>query len=134
MFGELKFKSIVKIKINSFWPAIAALIVTTFLFCLPGGEFPKATWLDKIHLDKFVHVGLFSVLVFLWILPPRSRTNDKPKVNRIYFWIIVVFVAYGVAIEFIQVNFIPHRSFDFFDIVADAVGCAFGGVAAKKTS
>jgi VanZ family protein len=122
-----------KIRITSFWPAIVALIGATLLFCLPGQELPRINWLDKIHFDKIAHVGLFSVLVFLWILPPRSRVTDKQKINRMYLWIAVAFVAYGIAIEFIQVNFVPHRSFDFFDIVANTVGCAFGGIAASKT-
>jgi VanZ family protein len=122
-----------KIRITSFWPAIFTLIGATFLFCLPGQEFPRINWLDEIHFDKIAHVGLFSVLVFLWILPPRSRVTDKQKINRMYLWIAGAFVGYGIAIEFIQVNFVPHRSFDFFDIVANTIGCAFGGIAASKT-
>lgn len=124
----------VRIRITSFWPAIVVLIIATFLFCLPGEEFPHITWLDQIHFDKFAHIGLFSLLVFLWILPPQSRITDKQKVNRLYLWIALGFVVYGIAIEFIQLNFVPHRSFDFFDIVANAVGCAFGGFAAKTNS
>ena len=123
-----------KIRITSFWPAVVALVVATLLFCLPGQEFRHINWLDKIHFDKFAHIGLFSVLVFLWILPPLSRVTDKQKINRMYLWIAVAFVAYGIAIEFIQLNFVPHRSFDFFDIVANTIGCAFGGIAASKTA
>jgi VanZ family protein len=46
----------------------------------------------------------------------------------------LAFLVYGIAIEFIQRNFVPHRSFDFFDIVADAVGCVVGFIVAKKIS
>lgn len=123
-----------KIRITSFWPAVVALIVATFLFCLPGQEFPHINWLDKIHFDKIAHIGLFSVLVFLWILPPQSRINDKQKVKRMYLWIALAFVFYGICIEFIQLNFVPHRSFDVFDIVANTVGCAFGGIVANSNS
>jgi hypothetical protein len=121
-----------KIRVTSFWPAITALIIATILFCLPGEEFPKPSWLDNLHIDKFVHIGLFSVLVFLWILPPRAR-SDKQKVNQMYLWITLAFFAYGIGIEFIQLNFIPHRSFDVLDVVADGIGCAFGVIAASKT-
>jgi|SRR5687768_7630467 VanZ family protein len=127
-------KTVLKIRITSFWPGILALAVATTLFCLPGREFPRINWLDKIHFDKIAHIGLFSVLVFLWILPPRSRITDKKKTNSMYLWIATAFVAYGIAIEFIQLNFVAHRSFDFFDIVANTVGCAFGGFVASKTS
>jgi len=122
----------VKIRITSFWPAVVALIVITFLFCLPGNEFPRINFF--IHFDKLVHVGLFSILVFLWILPPQSRTSDKQKINKIYVWIALAFVCYGVFIEIIQLNFVPNRSFDLFDILANTVGCAFGGIVAKTNS
>ena len=127
-------QKLLKIRITSFWPAVVALIVATFLFCLPGQEFPHINWLDKIHFDKFAHIGLFSVLVFLWILPPQSRINDKQKVKRMYLWVALAFVFYGICIEFIQLNFVPYRSFDVFDIVANTVGCAFGGIVAKSNS
>ena len=121
-----------KIQIKSFWPAILALAVATFLFCLPGAEFPKATWLDKIYFDKLVHIGLFLVLVFLWILPSVARVSDIHTMEKVCLGIALAFVAYGIGIEFVQKNFIPHRSFDLFDIIADTAGCALGWVAATK--
>jgi VanZ family protein len=123
----------VKIQIKSFWPAIVALIVATFLFCIPGDEFPEANWLDKIYFDKLVHIALFLTLVFLWVLPLRERSNDGRTMERISLTITLAFVAYGIGIEFIQQNFIPHRSFDFFDIVADSAGCVLGWLAARKS-
>jgi VanZ family protein len=116
----------VRIEIKSFLPGILGFIVATMLFCLPGEEFPEAGWLDQLHLDKFIHVGLFIMLVVLWCLPAGYRLENKKRVDTIYIWITVAFIIYGIAIEFIQRNFIPHRSFDFFDIVADAIGCGLG--------
>ena len=124
----------VRIRITSFWPAVVALIIITFLFCLPGNEFPRISFLDRIHFDKIVHIGLFSILVFLWILPPQSRISDKQKIKKVYLWIALAFVFYGIFIEVIQLNFVPNRSFDFVDILANTVGCAFGGIVAKTNS
>ena len=121
-----------KIQIKSFWPAIVALLIATLLFCLPGDEFPEARWLDKIYFDKLVHIGLFLVLVFLWILPFLSGTKDNQVRQKIYLWTTLAFVAYGIGIEFVQLNFIPHRSFDISDIGADSVGCILGWIAATK--
>ena len=123
-----------KIQIHSFWPAIAGLIIATLLFCLPGQEFPEAGWLDQIHFDKVVHVGLFAMLVILWSLPLRSRVGDQGKLSRMHLGITLAYILYGVAIEFIQRDFIPHRSFDVFDIVADAVGCVVGWIMVKRIS
>jgi VanZ family protein len=122
-----------KIQIKSYWPAVFGLIAATMLFCLPGEEFPEAGWLEDIQLDKIVHVGLFFTLVVLWCLPSGIRTSQK-RINRVYLYITLAFFAYGIAIEFIQRNFVPHRSFDFFDIVADSIGCVAGFVIARKIS
>lgn len=123
-----------RIQINTFWPAVFGLIVATMLFCLPGEEFPEASWLEDIQLDKLVHIGLFFVLVVLWCLPSASSINNRHRLNRVYAWITFAFLVYGVAIEFIQRDFVPHRSFDFFDIVADGIGCVVGFVVARKIS
>ncbi len=122
-----------EIQIKTYWPAILGLVTATILFCLPGEEFPEAGWLEDIQLDKIVHVGLFFTLVILWCLPSGARTS-RERTNRVYIYITLAFLVYGIAIEFIQRNFVPHRSFDVFDIVADAVGCVVGFIVAKKIS
>lgn len=121
-----------KAQIKSFWPAIVGLIIATLLFCLPGEEFPEAGWMDELHLDKFIHVGLFIMLVVLWCLPSGYRLENKKRINTRYIQIALAFVIYGIAIEFIQRHFIPHRSFDFFDIIADAGGCVVGLILVRK--
>ena len=121
-----------KIQIKSFLPAIGGLVFATLLFCLPGDEIPDAGWLDDLQLDKVVHIGLFTMLVFLWCLPMQSRFHEKRQLNKAHLWVALAFAAYGIVIEFIQRDFIPYRSFDFFDIVADVVGCVIGWIAARK--
>lgn len=121
-----------KIQINSFWPAVVGFVIATLLFCLPGEKFPEAGWLDQIHFDKVVHIGLFAMLVVLLSLPFRSRLKSLRRLNQLYVWIMMGYIAYGIAIEFIQKDFIPHRSFDVFDIVADTVGCVTGYLVVRR--
>jgi VanZ family protein len=45
---------------------------------------------------------------------------------RLFLKIATVFLIYGIAIEFIQKYFIPNRSFDLGDIMADMVGISLG--------
>jgi VanZ family protein len=52
----------------------------------------------------------------------------------VYLLITLVYIVYGIAIEFIQRDFIPHRSFDLFDIVADTLGCVVGWIVVKRIS
>ncbi|MBA4054010.1 MAG: hypothetical protein C0490_04795 [Marivirga sp.] len=115
-----------KISIRTFWFASVALIGATILFCLPGEEFPQEDWFAKIFLDKWIHVGLFAGLTGLWCLPLIHRIDEIQKLRSLFVLIALGFVVYGVVIEFIQGNFIPHRSFGIDDMIADAIGCGVG--------
>lgn len=104
----------------SILPAIGWLIICTVLLVLPGSAFPKEDWLSKIWFDKWVHIGLFAIMVVLWCWGLKEKLKEK------YILVSVAALAYGVAMEFIQQYFIVNRSFDIGDIVADAVGCLIG--------
>ena len=100
--------------------ALVWLIIMSVLFFLPGSALPKEHWLDAIHFDKWVHVGLFAVLVFLW----RSSFNQEFK-N--YNWMLLLSaLLYGLAVEFIQKYWVPNRSFDLYDVLADSIGSVVG--------
>lgn len=116
-----------KLRSKSFSLAIAVgyFIIATYLLTLPGSQFPKITWMDKIPLfDKWVHIGLFAVLTFLWCRIVKTK--------RQFATVAVICFIYGIIIEFIQHYCIPFRGFEGWDIVADAVGCVVGFLVAKK--
>ncbi len=115
-----------KIPIRSFWPAIFTFVLATFLFCLPGKKLPEQDWLSFIHIDKWVHVGLFAVLVSFWCLPLIFRIPDRKRTFNIFKWIALIAFGYGVLMEFVQENFIPFRTFGIDDMIADAIGCGIG--------
>jgi len=102
---------------------IAALIFFTILFCLPGSAFPKEDWLTKISFDKFVHIGIFTVLLFLWCRALRVDSLSG------YFIAIIVAVMYGLLIELIQDRLITNRSWDMGDVIADFAGSLVGVLA-----
>lgn len=41
-------------------------------------------------------------------------------------------IAYGVAMEFVQRDFVANRSFDIMDILADALGALLGFLVIKR--
>ena len=102
---------------------IAALIFFTILFCLPGSAFPKDDWLSKISFDKFVHIGIFTVLLFLWTRALQAYSLAS------YIIFIIVAVLYGLLIEFVQDRLVTNRSWDMGDVVADFAGSIIGVVA-----
>ena len=62
-----------KLSIKNFIPGIAWFFVILILICLPGEDIPSPSgwwnWINLIHFDKLVHMGIFAVLTVLFILP-----------------------------------------------------------------
>lgn len=108
-------------------PAIAWFILITFLLTIPGNNLPSEDWLDKIWFDKWVHIGLFAVLSFLlcwwWYKSQRSFASRR----NAFLYAIIVCIIYGIIMEFVQKYWIPNRSFDVYDILADSLGSILGG-------
>jgi len=111
---------------SSFIPAICWFIFSTLLLIIPGSELPGEDWMGKIWLDKWIHIGMFSIMVILWCLPISLKRFDNNKLKIIFLYCGIVWLLYGIGMEFIQKFYIPNRSFDAGDIVADATGCTIG--------
>ena len=103
--------------------ATAWFLFISFLFFLPGNDLPSDSWLDKIpFFDKLVHVGFFFVLIWLWLWA-YGITNSIGKFKMF----LLIAVAYGLMVEFIQLWFVAGRSFDLLDWTADSIGTITGG-------
>ena len=102
------------------------LIILTFLLAIPGNAFPKENWLDKIWFDKWVHIGLFAIMVILWCWAMLKICSVGARLRTLFIWIGLASLVYGIGMEFVQKYFINNRSFDEGDIIADAVGCVLG--------
>jgi VanZ family protein len=110
----------------SFIPAITWFIISVVLLTIPGSAFPKENWLDKIWFDKWVHIGMFAAMVTLWCWAMLKIYSISTRLRSIFIWIGLLSLIYGIGMEFVQKYFIPNRSFDEGDIIADAVGCTLG--------
>jgi hypothetical protein len=89
------------------------------LLCLPGNNFPGNDLFDIPHLDKIVHVVLFGAFVGLWCYYLSGRISVQHQLKRLFFVVFLFAVMNGIVIEYIQFYFIPFRSFDDGDIIAD---------------
>ncbi len=110
--------------------AISWLIISIILLTLPGTAFPTEDWLDKIWFDKWVHIGMFGIMVLLWCAALRSliASSSLTAIKKTFLIIAFACLVYGILMEFVQLYFVAHRSFDYGDIIADAVGCAAGWI------
>ncbi|HTM91138.1 MAG TPA: VanZ family protein [Flavisolibacter sp.] len=102
------------------WVAITWLLIISILFFLPGSALPKENWLNRIYFDKLVHIGFFGLLLFLW------RSSFNWNYGGYHWRLLSLALLYGFFVEFIQLWFVPNRSFDLYDVAADMTGAIIG--------
>ena len=111
-----------KISIKKFLPGIAWFFIVLVVICLPGGDIPKAGWLDTIYLDKWVHTGMFGVLTVLFCSPLHKSDYSTQKRINYFIKIALAVCLWGLTTEFIQRFYVAGRSFDLLDWAADSFG------------
>lgn len=112
------------LKIN-FLLLLAWTVLITVLLTLPGSALPKEGWLDFLHPDKWIHLVIFAVLV--WLTDRVIKKQEWPGGHPPNMGLIqAVCFLYGAGMEVVQHYLIPNRSFDVWDIVADGAGCLVG--------
>jgi VanZ family protein len=102
-------------------PALLWFGLILYLLTIPGEELPEVNWMDGLPIDKVVHITLFLVLVLLsyWGIV-STKPGKYPKRKLLYLGIAAI--VYGIVLEFVQKYWVPNRSFDGWDIVADGTG------------
>ena len=69
---------------------------------------------------------MFFIMVLLWCRAMFQKGYEIKRLKNIFLWLAIIWTIYGVGMEFVQRYFIPNRSFDPGDIMADAAGCGIG--------
>lgn len=73
--------------------------------------------------DKLFHLVVFGILGFL-LMGSLQSSPDGYRQRQIWLVTLVV-MLYGISDEFHQ-HFVPGRSVDVYDVLADAVGGLLG--------
>ncbi len=94
--------------------AILYTIVVTIAFLIPSIEEKP---IDIKNFDKALHVFIYVMLVFLWLLYFRNRLNPK-----IWCYILATIFLYGIIIEVLQMMLTTYRTGDYLDVLANTVG------------
>ncbi len=116
---------------KNFWPAIVWAIVIFLLCSAPGKSIPSADWMRWINVDKWVHAFLYFVLFLTCYNGYRKFAGNW----KIYFILsFAICVAYGIGIELVQAFFLPDRSGDVPDAVANSMGSVFAVLAIRTWS
>ncbi|MGB4844496.1 MAG: VanZ family protein [Ferruginibacter sp.] len=109
--------------IKKFVPGIIWFFLILTAISIPGYDLPEVdNWLIEINFDKFIHVGLFAVLAFLFMYPlVKSNLTAKQK-WQYCIKITLATIIWGLCTELIQKFFIPGRSYNLSDFAADGLG------------
>jgi len=100
------------------FPAIMWAIIIFVASAIPTRYFPP---IKIFRYDKFIHIGLFFILgLFVY------RAINSIAQKHLFNWVIAfvsfaIVMLYGVLDEMHQ-GFVPGRSVDVWDAVADTIG------------
>lgn len=109
----MKLKELVIKLLENKYLAFAVTLIIFVLCTMPSENLPKTN-------DKTAHFVVFAGWAFCW----QFAFKNYPKT-------LILGVTYGILIEFWQgslpISF--HRSFDWYDALADGVGVIIGLIA-----
>ncbi len=102
-----------------------ALIILV-LCGIPGRDIPHISFLELLSFDKFVHAGIFFVLILLTVRGFLMQSRFKALQKKSKWIAFVLCVIYGGSLEILQGTVFEGRSADVFDFIANGFGCAMG--------
>jgi hypothetical protein len=128
-----RFSAIKKSIFNSFIPGVLWWIFVLVLMCTPGKDLPRlGSWTELISLDKIIHVLVFGLMVYLFSRPLYQKNLSNREKKQLFAKIAIASAIWGLTIEFIQHFWIPGRSLDILDFVADSLGCLLAYIYCKR--
>ena len=111
---------------RKFFHWLPAIVWAIGLFILSAWTSPPKVGEAMPHMDKAVHWILFSGQC--WFVALALRRSHKLTLPATLAFAILIASAYGAVDEFHQ-RFVPHRTCDIADWVADTLGAAAGAAA-----
>ncbi|MBC7851635.1 MAG: VanZ family protein [Chitinophagaceae bacterium] len=107
---------------RKFYFPLGWTVFTIVLLCLPGKAIPGLGLFGIKHIDKLVHIFLFGGFVLFWSIWISHRITASSSRSLLVIFITIISIKIGIVLEFVQDAYIPLRSFDVWDIWADAFG------------
>lgn len=104
-----------------FW-VISAVLWTTTVIALATSPDLQSSWIMKTVGDKVIHALAFTVGAVVWIRAIEGAGRAKLSAAMTYGSAAVLLI--GVAIELLQ-RYVPRRSSDIHDFLADVAGVLF---------
>lgn len=114
------------------WQAMLWALIILVLCGIPGKDIPHISFLELLSFDKFVHAGVFFVLVLLTLRGFLVQTRFVKLQQSAKPIALIMCITYGALMELMQGTLFEGRSASVFDIVANSFGCVVGLLLYKK--
>ena len=101
--------------------AIAGALLILFACGAQPGTLAQLKLEDLFGYDKPIHALLFGMQAWLLIKANLQYATLNPE-RMIVIW-CAVSAGYGALIELMQKFIFTGRSYDYFDMIANALGC-----------
>ena len=111
-------------KILKFWKPVMLALLILYGSVTSGSNLNKVNIFQINNIDKFIHLSFYFLLSvsFQSSLLRNTLINKK---EQILITLILV-ISYGLIMEVFQFYFTSDRSAEFFDALANTLGCIFG--------
>jgi glycopeptide antibiotics resistance protein len=107
------------------WAMLWALLI--LILCgIPGRDIPHISFLELLSFDKFVHAGIFFVLVLFTIRGFLLQTMIRFLQTNAKIVATTFCIIYGGLLEVMQGTLFQERSADMFDFIANSFGVLVG--------
>ena len=100
------------------FPFIAWALVIFIQSSFAAVDIPKVEW---ISVDKVIHMGVFGLLAALCYVSFIHLSTENTFSKNAFVWTAIICMVYGASDELHQ-YFVPNRSSEFQDWLADAAG------------
>jgi VanZ family protein len=107
-------------------------LIILILCGMPGKDIPHISFLELLSFDKFVHAGIFFVLILLTVRGFLMQTRFLKLQHSARSIAFIICVLYGGSLEIMQGTIFTDRSADVYDFIANSFGCTMGLVFYNK--
>lgn len=108
--------------LKKFWKTSLWIFIIFYLLFSPGNTLPNSGTINIPHLDKLVHLIMFAVLILVFLIDSREYRN---RILLALMFSLTILVFAGLS-EYIQFKYIPGRSGNLLDFLADCCGIVVG--------
>jgi glycopeptide antibiotics resistance protein len=87
---------------------------------------PRIDFWELLGFDKFMHISCYMVLLFLMINGAMKQYRFSAIRFKIGSIVFMICFSYSILLETLQPIVMHDRVFDYFDIIANLIGCIIG--------